>query len=144
MKGLALPIPHTRTALPPRLHRMIEWITGEFSWLERLEFCSALIAAAVKQGATTPAIVGGHVGAGVAPAPTTGVKRLFSTAQRNKLSAAAKARWATKRATVQGNGPRTPIVTETGQPAPTAIVGKRTRSRKTAEKAMTAAAGAGI
>jgi hypothetical protein len=121
---------------------MIEWITGEFSWLERLEFCSALIAAAVKQGATTPAIVGGHVGA--APAPTTGVKRNFSTAQRNKLSAAAKARWAAKRATVQGNGPRTPIVTETGQPAPTAIVGKRTRNRKTAEKAMTAAAGAGI
>jgi hypothetical protein len=145
MKGLALPIPHTRTALPPRLHRMIEWITGEFSWLERLEFCSALIAAAVKQGATTPAIVGGHVGTGAAPT-TTGTmnKRHFSAAQRNKLSAAAKARWATKRATVQGNGPRTPIVTETGQPAPTAIVGKRTRSRKTAEKAMTAAAGAGI
>src|ERR1017187_4524967 len=144
MKGLALPIPSrravttpsTQTALPPRLHRMIEWITGEFSWLERLEFCSALIAAAVKQGATTPAIVGGHVGTGAAPAPTTNVKRNFSKAQREKLSAAAKARWATKRATVQGNGPRTPIVTETGQPAPTAIVGKRTRNRKTAEKAM--------
>src|ERR1035438_9689349 len=64
MKGLALPIPHTRTALPPRLHRMIEWITGEFSWLERLEFCSALIAAAVKQGV----VVGSGDVAG-APAP---------------------------------------------------------------------------
>ena len=142
MKGLALPIPHTRTALPPRLHRMIEWITGEFSWLERLEFCSALIAAAVKQGV----VVGSGDVAG-APAPTTtdGTKRRFSAAQRNKLSAAAKARWAAKRATVQGNGPRTPIVTESEQSAPTAIAtGKRTRNRKTAEKAMTAAAGAGI
>jgi hypothetical protein len=143
MKGLALSIPSSRPSSRTevwRHQRLYDYITTlEMSFAERQRFNAALNDNLTERLLSIENRTSAPITGNAPPAPATDTARHRRTkAQRAKLSQAATARWAKRRAEEAGTA-APPAVETGGQPVP--VAAKTRARRKPVEKAMSAGGG---